>query len=71
MTKKQILLYLSGLAILIAVAVAVVKLFLLPPAVLILLQAQKEVIYMRLLRNIKWSSKKRVFRSMSWRLAVL
>ena len=32
MTKKQILLYLSGLAILIAVAVAVVKLFLLPPS---------------------------------------
>jgi len=32
MTKKQILLYLSGLAILIAVAVAVVKLYLLPPS---------------------------------------
>lgn len=32
MTKKQIFLYLSGLAILIAVAVAVVKLYLLPPS---------------------------------------
>jgi len=32
MTKKQIFLYLSGLAILIAIAVTVVKLFLLPPS---------------------------------------
>ncbi len=32
MTKKQIFLYLSGLAILVAIAVAVVKLFLLPPS---------------------------------------
>jgi len=32
MTKKQIFLYLSGLAILIAIAITVVKLFLLPPS---------------------------------------
>ena len=32
MTKKQIFLYLSGLAILVAIAVTVVKLFLLPPS---------------------------------------